>query len=64
MMAAGVQRFVIGRAFNHAEPGVTRVYDRHRYDAEKRAALDTWDRLLSAIVEGKPAAKVVELRGA
>lgn len=59
-----VQRFVIGRVLNHAEPGVTRVYDRHGYDKEKRAALDTWDRLLSAIVEGKPTAKVVELRGA
>ncbi|MGB7219931.1 MAG: hypothetical protein WBD07_14120 [Vicinamibacterales bacterium] len=27
---------------NHAETGVTAVYDRHSYDAEKRPALDFW----------------------
>jgi hypothetical protein len=43
MASVGVQRFVIGRLLNHVEPGVTRVYDRHSYDAEKRKASDRWD---------------------
>lgn len=30
--------------------GVTAVYDRHSYDAEKRAALDFWGRHVEAIV--------------
>jgi hypothetical protein len=34
---------------NHAETGVTAVYDRHSYDAQ---ALDTWGRKLEAIVGG------------
>ena len=50
MASAGIQRFIIGRVLNHAEPGVTKVYDRHGYDREKRRALDIWDRLLRSIV--------------
>ena len=50
MASAGVQRLVIGKVLNHAERGVTAVYDRHAYDAEKRAALDSWARDLRAIV--------------
>ncbi|MBI5447091.1 MAG: hypothetical protein HY900_38475 [Deltaproteobacteria bacterium] len=48
---------------NHAEPGVTAVYDRHGYDAEKRAALEKWARRLQEIVEGKRAEKVVSING-
>ena len=55
MASAGVQRLVIGKVLNHAERGVTAVYDRHTYDAEKRAALDSWARDLRAIV-GRTAA--------
>lgn len=50
MASAGVQRLVIGKVLNHVERGVTAVYDRHAYDAEKRAALDTWARDLKAIL--------------
>ncbi len=42
MASAGVNRVVIGKILNHAEPGVTAVYDRHSYDPEKRAALNAW----------------------
>ena len=35
------------------------MYDRHSYDAEKRMALETWDRTLTAILEGKDAGKVL-----
>ena len=50
MASAGVQRLVIGKVLNHAERGVTAVYDRHAYDAEKRAALDAWSRALREIL--------------
>ena len=40
--ARGVPRLVIAKILNHVEMGVTAVYDRHSYDAEKRAALAWW----------------------
>jgi integrase len=46
----GVSRFVISRILNHVEPGVTKVYDRYTYDAEKRAALTWWSAKLDAIL--------------
>lgn len=55
MASAGVPRLVIGKVLNHAERGVTAVYDRHAYDKEKRAALDTWARDLKTIVIQKAA---------
>ena len=59
MASVGVERFVIGKLLNHVEPGVTKVYDRHSYDAEKKRAMDKWGRTLSAILTGNQA-KVVE----
>lgn len=53
MASAGVERFVIGRVLNHVEPGVTRVYDRHSYDDEKRRALEKWDRRLRRVLTGE-----------
>jgi len=53
MASDGVQRLVIGKILNHVEPGVTRVYDRHSYDAEKREALDAWARRLTTILKAK-----------
>jgi hypothetical protein len=51
---------------NHVEGGAraTRVYDRHSYDPEKRAALEAWGRALAQILENKPAtrADVVPIR--
>ena len=35
---------------NHVETGVTAVYNRHSYDAEKRDALETWEKKLLEIV--------------
>lgn len=62
MASLGVARFVIGRVLNHAEPGVTSVYDRHSYDSEKRAALEKWGRRLKSIIGEPVEAKVVEIR--
>ena len=53
---------VVSKILNHVESGVTAVYDRHGYDAEKRAALDFWGRHLEAIVKGKGRAKVLPFR--
>jgi integrase len=58
MAAGGVSRFIIGRVLNHVEKGVTAVYDRHSYDAEKQAALTWWDAKLTAILE-KRSSKVL-----
>ena len=33
---------------------VTAIYDRYRYDKEKRAALEKWAEVLSGIVDRKP----------
>jgi integrase len=60
----GVPRAVTAKLLNHIEPGVTaQIYDRHSYDAEKRAALLKWDRRLHMLVTGETAPRVIELAG-
>lgn len=53
MAGGGIARLTISKILNHVERGVTAVYDRHGYDAEKRAALTWWDAKLAAILEEK-----------
>jgi integrase len=53
MASGGIARLTISKILNHVERGVTAVYDRHSYDAEKRAALAWWDTKLAAILEEK-----------
>ena len=66
MASFGVPRLVVSKLLNHVESGVTSVYDRHSYDAEKRHALDTWGARLEEIVTGHATpvddGKVVALR--
>jgi integrase len=50
MTSLGVARLVVGKILNHAEPGVTKVYDRHGYDAEKRQALNAWGERVMELV--------------
>jgi integrase len=50
MTSIGISRLVMSKILNHAEPGVTAVYDRHSYDREKRAALDTWGSRIEEII--------------
>ncbi len=59
MTSLGISRLTVSKILNHVETGVTAVYDRHSYDAEKRHALDTWAAHLESIVKGKPAASNV-----
>jgi integrase len=56
MAAAGVPRDHVSRVLNHTEAGpkATRTYDRYSYDAEKRAALETWQRELRRILAAEP----------
>ena len=56
----GVNRLTVSKILNHVETGVTAVYDRHGYDAEKRHALEVWATRLEEIVTGKLAASNVK----
>ena len=49
----GINRLTVSKILNHVEKGVTSVYDRHSYDAEKRQALDAWGQRLDAILSGE-----------
>lgn len=57
MGEAGVDRFHIAHVLNHrsvTHSTVTAIYDRYRYDKEKRAALDKWADVLAHIVDLQP----------
>jgi integrase len=59
MASGGVPRFVISRILNHSEENnITSVYDRYSYDAEKRRAMEFWDRQLTAVLASKSLARV------
>ena len=60
MTGSGIPRLTITKILNHAEPGVTAVYDRHSYDREKRQALDAWGRRLEEIIAGLGYSNVIE----
>src|SRR5262249_42873175 len=66
MTSMGFGRELVAKVLNHVEKGVTRVYDRHSYDREKRQALEAWARRLEDILAGRKAddANVVPLRPA
>ena len=54
MGESGVDRFHIAHVLNHrsvTHSTVTAIYDRYRYDKEKRAALEKWAEVVSGIVE-------------
>jgi integrase len=42
MGEARVDRLTVSKILNHAEGGMTRLYDRYSSDPEKRAALEAW----------------------
>ena len=49
---------VVSKILNHVESGVTAVYDRHGYDAEKLIALDAWGQRLEGLGIGKALAAI------
>jgi integrase len=59
MASGGVPRFVISRILNHSEEkDITSVYDRYSYDAEKKAAMEFWDRQLTAVLANRARSRV------
>lgn len=50
MTGMGTSRLTVAKILNHADRGVTAIYDRHSYDVEKHAALTAWAGRLEAIV--------------
>lgn len=67
LAAAGVDETVAEMVIGHTRKGIARVYDLHRYDAEKRKALEAWERRLHRIATGEPAddnvVSITEARG-
>lgn len=49
MTSMGISRLTVSKILNHVEKGVTRIYDRYSYDAEKRQALEEWANKLTEI---------------
>jgi integrase len=64
MRSLGVDRLVVSKVLNHAEGGVTRIYDRYAADPEKASALERWAQRLREIVSGKAEENVVVLHRA
>ena len=54
---AGIPRATISRVLNHVDrgPRATMVYQRYEFDAEKRGALEAWDRRVAAVLTEKSA---------
>lgn len=52
MARLGVPSSTISKILNHAEGGVTRIYNRYAYDNEKRIALETWAQKVESLVKG------------
>lgn len=50
MTGIGIPRLVVSKILNHAEQGVTAIYDKHSYDKEKQDALLRWGRKVAALV--------------
>jgi integrase len=64
MAGMGIAPHVVEAVLNHKSgtiKGVSAVYNRYSYSAEKRAAIDAWGRQLDALVAGKPASNIVDL---
>jgi integrase len=63
MARAGADLYAIERTVNHISgtfSGVVAIYQRHKFEAEKKVALEAWAKLLSSIV-GELAPNVVPL---
>lgn len=57
----GIDDSLAERLLNHKDRGVQGVYNRYKYDADKRAALARWDRWMREIAKGQVSEKVVQL---
>ena len=59
----GIDRLIVSKILNHAEGGVTKLYDRYTADPEKTAAMERWANRLREIIDGAKADNVVQIRG-
>lgn len=50
MTSLGIPRLVVSKILNHAESGVTAIYDRYGYDSEKLGALGKWGAEVERII--------------
>jgi integrase len=65
MARIGINLPVIEKVLNHSSgsfAGIVGVYQKHSFAEEKHAALEAWGSFVAALVEGRPAGKVVRLR--
>jgi integrase len=62
LRSLGVDRLVVSKLLNHAEAGITHIYDRYSADPEKSAAVERWANRLREIISGVPADNVVQMR--
>ena len=62
LRSLGVDRVVVSKLLNHAEAGVTKIYDRYAADPEKAAAMERWANRLREIISGSPTDNVVQMR--
>jgi integrase len=62
LRSLGVDRLIVSKLLNHAEGGVTKIYDRYTADPEKTAAMERWANRLREIIGGAPADNVVQIR--
>lgn len=60
MASMGYMDEIIDAVLNHAQKGVIRTYNLHKYDKEKQQALEAWERKLSSITTGEQG-KVIPL---
>jgi len=61
LTACGFPQEIAERVIGHAAQGIIDVYNQHDYDAEKRAALEAWERRLMAIVSNTETPRVVPI---
>jgi len=59
MRSIGIDRLVVSKLLNHAESGVTKIYDRFSADPEKAAAMERWANHLRSIIVGAEGDNVV-----
>jgi integrase len=52
MSQIGFMDEVIDAVLNHTKQGIIRTYNLNRYDKEKQAALEAWERKLNGIISG------------
>lgn len=61
LAACKIPEHIAEQVIGHTKKGIIAVYNQHGYDSEKRAALETWERRLLRIAEGRADDNVVPL---